>query len=66
MLILLPRKIKDMNYSSHKEGAVISATEFHPTSMVGLVAGNKVGWLVSVIIYYHYQYYHHFIITNFL
>ena len=51
MLILVARKIKDMNYSSHKEGAVISATEFHPTSMVGLVAGNKVGWLVSIIIF---------------
>ena len=47
MLILVARKIKDMNYSSHKEGAVISATEFHPTSMVGLVAGNKVDWLTS-------------------
>ena len=61
MLILLSRKIKDMNYSSHKEGAVISATEFHPTSMVGLVAGNKVGWLTSISIFYY-----PLILTNFL
>ena len=36
------RKIKDMNFSSHIEGAVISSAEFHPLSTVGLVAGNKV------------------------
>jgi len=35
------RKIKDMNFSSHIEGAVISSAEFHPQSTVGLVAGNK-------------------------
>jgi len=35
------RKLKDMNYSTHKEGAVIRAVEFHPTSTVGLVAGNN-------------------------
>ena len=63
MLILVARKIKDMNYSSHKEGAVISATEFHPTSMVGLVAGNKVGWLTSISICI---FYYPLIITNFL
>ena len=39
--VLHYRKIKDMNFSSHTEGAVISSTEFHPTSTVGLVAGNK-------------------------
>jgi len=35
------RKIKDMNYCSHKEGAVISCTEFHPSSTVAMVAGNN-------------------------
>ena len=35
------RKIKDMNYWSHREGAVISCTEFHPNSTVALVAGNN-------------------------
>jgi len=35
------RKLKDMNYSSHKEGAVITSTEFHPLSTVGLTAGNN-------------------------
>jgi len=35
------RKLKDMNYSTHKEGAVIRSTEFHPTSTVGMVAGNN-------------------------
>jgi len=33
------RKLKDMNFESHKEGAVIRSTEFHPKSTVGLVAG---------------------------
>jgi len=35
------RKLKDLNYTTHKEGAVISSTEFHPTSTVGMVAGNN-------------------------
>eukprot|EP00092_Neocalanus_flemingeri_P072346 GFUD01089066.1.p1 GENE.GFUD01089066.1~~GFUD01089066.1.p1 ORF type:complete len:540 (-),score=211.34 GFUD01089066.1:36-1655(-) len=35
------RKLKDVNYSTHKEGAVIRSTEFHPTSTVGMVAGNN-------------------------
>ena len=35
------RKMKDMNYCSHKEGAVISCTEFHPSSTVAMVAGNN-------------------------
>ena len=39
--VLHYRKSKDMNFSSHIEGAVITSTEFHPTSTVGLVAGNK-------------------------
>jgi len=39
--ILQFRKLKDMNYSTHKEGAVIRSTEFHPTSTVGMVAGNN-------------------------
>lgn len=33
------RKLRDMNQESRSEGAVIRATEFHPTSTVGLVAG---------------------------
>ena len=33
------RKLKDMNFERHKEGAVIRSTEFHPKSTVGLVAG---------------------------
>jgi len=33
------RKLRDMNYSTHNEGAVIRSTEFHPTSTVGLVTG---------------------------
>jgi len=33
------RKLKDMNYETHKEGAVIRSSEFHPKSTVGLVAG---------------------------
>jgi len=33
------RKLKDMNNETHKEGAVIRSTEFHPKSTVGLVAG---------------------------
>ena len=28
---------QDLNSGTHKEGAVIRATEFHPTSTVGLV-----------------------------
>jgi len=39
--ILEFRKLKDLNYTTHKEGAVIRSTEFHPTSTVGLVAGNN-------------------------
>ena len=35
------RKLKDLNFSSHKEGAVIKSVEFHPSSTVGLVAGNN-------------------------
>jgi len=35
------RKLKDLNFSSHREGAVITAAEFHPSSTVGLVAGNN-------------------------
>ena len=35
------RKLKDLNFCSHREGAVIKATEFHPSSTVGLVAGNN-------------------------
>ena len=35
------RKLKDLNFCSHREGAVIKAAEFHPTSTVGLVAGNN-------------------------
>jgi len=35
------RKLKDMNHTTHKEGAVIRAAEFHPTSTVGMVAGNN-------------------------
>lgn len=35
------RKLKDVNYTTHKEGAVIRSVEFHPTSTVGLVAGNS-------------------------
>lgn len=35
------RKLKDLNYTTHKEGAVIRATEFHPTSTVAMVAGNN-------------------------
>jgi len=31
--------LKDLNYESHKEGAVIRSAEFHPKSTVGLVAG---------------------------
>jgi U3 small nucleolar RNA-associated protein 18 len=37
--ILEFRKLKDLNYESHKEGAVIRSAEFHPKSTVGLVAG---------------------------
>ena len=35
------RKLKDLNFCSHREGAVIRAAEFHPSSTVGLVAGNN-------------------------
>ena len=35
------RKLKDLNYTTHKEGAVVRSTEFHPTSTVGMVAGNN-------------------------
>jgi len=35
------RKLKDLNYTSHKEGSIIGGLEFHPTSTVGLVAGNN-------------------------
>ena len=38
---LVYRRLKDLNGGTHKEGAVIRATEFHPTSTVGLVAGNN-------------------------
>jgi len=30
-----------LNYTTHKEGAVVRAAEFHPTSTVGMVAGNN-------------------------
>ena len=33
------RKLKDMNYTTHNEGTVIRAAEFHPSAAVGLVAG---------------------------
>ena len=39
--LLSSRKLKDLNFCSHREGAVIKAAEFHPTSTVGLVAGNN-------------------------
>jgi len=39
--VLQFRKLKDMNYTTHREGAVIRSTEFHPTSTVGMVAGNN-------------------------
>ena len=29
---------QDMNHTTHKEGAVIRAAEFHPTSTVGMVS----------------------------
>jgi len=35
------RKLKDLNYTTHREGAVIKSAEFHPTSTVGMVAGNN-------------------------
>ena len=38
---LTSRKLKDLNFPSHREGAVIKANEFHPSSTVGLVAGNN-------------------------
>jgi len=38
---LVYRKLKDLNSGTHKEGAVIRGAEFHPTSTVGLVAGNN-------------------------
>ena len=33
------RKLKDLNETSHAEGTVIRAAEFHPHAAVGLVAG---------------------------
>ena len=33
------RKLKDMNHTTHNEGNVIRAAEFHPSAAVGLVAG---------------------------
>jgi len=39
--VLQFRKLKDMNYTTHREGAVIRSAEFHPTSTVGMVAGNN-------------------------
>jgi len=33
------RKLKDLNETSHSEGTVIRAAEFHPSAAVGLVAG---------------------------
>lgn len=33
------KRLKDMNRTSYKEGPAITAIEFHPTSMVGLVTG---------------------------
>jgi hypothetical protein len=39
--VLQFRKLKDLNYTTHREGAVIRSTEFHPTSTVGMVAGNN-------------------------
>ncbi|KAL1518268.1 hypothetical protein ABEB36_001914 [Hypothenemus hampei] len=35
------KKVKDLNSQSYNEGPFINAIEFHPTSSVGLVAGNK-------------------------
>jgi U3 small nucleolar RNA-associated protein 18 len=33
------RKLQDLNYTTHSEGAVIRAAEFHPSATVALVAG---------------------------
>ena len=33
------RKLKDLNATTHAEGTVIRATEFHPSATVALVAG---------------------------
>lgn len=35
------RKLKDLNYESHNEGALIKATEFHPKAQIALVAGHN-------------------------
>lgn len=35
------KKVKDLNSETYTEGPFINAIEFHPTSSVGLVAGNK-------------------------
>lgn len=35
------KKVKDLNSQTYSEGPFINCTEFHPTSSVGLVAGNK-------------------------
>ncbi|XP_066254444.1 U3 small nucleolar RNA-associated protein 18 homolog [Euwallacea similis] len=35
------KKVKDLNSETYNEGTYINAIEFHPTSSVGLVAGNK-------------------------
>ncbi|KAF7272305.1 hypothetical protein GWI33_014906 [Rhynchophorus ferrugineus] len=35
------KKIKDLNCETYTEGPYINSVEFHPTSSVGLVAGNK-------------------------
>ena len=31
------RKLKDINHTTHNEGTVIRAAEFHPSAAVGLV-----------------------------
>ena len=37
--ILDSRKLRDINDSSHSEGAIIRSAEFHPKAAVALVAG---------------------------
>ena len=35
------RKLKDVNITTHNEGAIIRCAEFHPNAAIGLVAGNN-------------------------
>ena len=45
--LLEVKRLKDLNIDSHAEGPIITATEFHPSSTVGLVTG--LGGTVSIV-----------------